>query len=51
MQGVTPLGSKLNAVAYNTAIRENTEAVAGGSDFPDFLYACGNYSDHHDAGN
>ena len=22
----------------------------GGSDFPDFLYACGNYADHHDAG-
>ena len=33
-----------------TIIRDNQNAVEGGSDFPDFLYACGNYSDHHDAG-
>ena len=39
-----------NASAYNAAIAANVEAVHGGSDFPDFLYACGTYSDHSDAG-
>ena len=47
---VTDTGSKANADAYNEAIQSNPEAVEGGSDMPDFLYACGNYSDHHDAG-
>jgi len=47
---VTPLGSASHAAAYNDAIQSNMDAVEGGSDMPDFLYACGNYSDHHDAG-
>eukprot|EP00943_MAST-04B_sp_MAST-4B-sp1_P000099 g99.t1 len=34
---------------YNDAIEKNLEAIDGGSDFPDFLYACGKYSDHHSA--
>eukprot|EP00656_Telonema_subtile_P047078 TRINITY_DN5387_c0_g1_i6.p1 TRINITY_DN5387_c0_g1~~TRINITY_DN5387_c0_g1_i6.p1 ORF type:complete len:806 (+),score=133.13 TRINITY_DN5387_c0_g1_i6:207-2624(+) len=39
-----------NASLYNDALESNTEAVLAGSDFPDFLYACGKYTDHHDAG-
>ena len=38
-----------NASLYNAALEGNELAVLGGADFPDFLYACGNYSDHHDA--
>ena len=40
----------LYAAAYDAAIQANPSAVLAGADFPDFLYACGNYSDHHDAG-
>ena len=36
--------------ALQTAITAQPESVAAGSDFPDFLYACGRYADHHDAG-
>merc|ERR1712195_88877 len=39
-----------NASLYNDALELNTDAVLAGSDFPDFLYACGKYQDHHDAG-
>ena len=39
-----------DALAYNRAIQEFPLAVLAGADFPDFLYACGTYSDHHDAG-
>ena len=39
-----------NASLYNAAIAAQPESVAAGSDFPDFLYACGKYADHHDAG-
>ena len=46
---VTPTASPRNFKKYNDAIINNFEAVDGGSDFPDFLYACGKYSDHHDA--
>jgi hypothetical protein len=38
------------ASAYQDAIDGNLNAVLGGSDFPDFLYACGEFADHHDAG-
>lgn len=39
-----------SAAAFDAALRAFPGAVAGGSDFPDFLYACGSYDDHHDAG-
>ena len=39
-----------HAAAYNAAIQSNPNAVMAGADFPDFLYACGSYKDHHDAG-
>ena len=39
-----------DAEVINDAIRSNGDAVLGGADFPDFLYACGSYADHHDAG-
>ena len=39
-----------HATAHAAAIRENLPSVLGGADFPDFLYACGKYEDHHDAG-
>ena len=32
-----------NASLYNDALDSNVEAVLAGSDFPDFLYACGKY--------
>ena len=50
--GVVPGDGLSNerAAEFDAAIRENGPSVLGGSDFPDFLYACGNYSDHHDAG-
>eukprot|EP00948_MAST-09A_sp_MAST-9A-sp1_P001838 g1838.t1 len=35
---------------YNDAIYAHPEAVEAGADFPDFLYACGSYADHVDAG-
>eukprot|EP01063_Lacrimia_lanifica_P009765 TRINITY_DN16645_c0_g2_i1.p1 TRINITY_DN16645_c0_g2~~TRINITY_DN16645_c0_g2_i1.p1 ORF type:complete len:839 (+),score=228.63 TRINITY_DN16645_c0_g2_i1:48-2564(+) len=38
-----------NASRYNAAIAGQPNAVAAGADFPDFLYACGKYADHHDA--
>lgn len=38
------------AKAFDDAVQENLAAVLGGADFPDFLYACGSYADHHDAG-
>ena len=38
------------AARYNAAIQAHGNAVLGGSDMPDFLYACGRYPDHHDAG-
>ena len=38
------------AARYNEAIEAHGDAVLGGSDMPDFLYACGRYPDHHDAG-
>jgi hypothetical protein len=38
------------AQALDTLIRDHQESVLAGSDFPDFLYACGSYADHHDAG-
>lgn len=44
--GITPA----QQAAFEAAIRGNLDYVAGGSDFPDFLYACGAYADHHDAG-
>jgi hypothetical protein len=49
---VVPTSSvpKEHAEALDEAIRNNVDAVLGGADFPDFLYACGTYSDHHDAG-
>ena len=36
--------------ALQSAITAQPESVAAGADFPDFLYACGDYADHHDAG-
>ena len=39
-----------HAAAYDAAIKEYATAVLAGADFPDFLYACGSYKDHHDAG-
>ena len=50
--GVAPgLGlTSTQAQHLEAAIREFPEAVLGGADFPDFLYACGRYADHHDAG-
>eukprot|EP00466_Bigelowiella_natans_P017658 jgi/Bigna1/141182/aug1.61_g15890 len=39
-----------NRTLYNDALAMYPEAVEAGSDFPDFLYACGKYADHHDAG-
>jgi len=50
---VQPMGMHISsaaAAAYNSAIADNLPAVLGGADFPDFLYACGSYADHHDAG-
>eukprot|EP01062_Namystynia_karyoxenos_P061066 TRINITY_DN52_c0_g1_i1.p1 TRINITY_DN52_c0_g1~~TRINITY_DN52_c0_g1_i1.p1 ORF type:complete len:920 (+),score=309.51 TRINITY_DN52_c0_g1_i1:102-2762(+) len=38
------------AARHNDAIRSNPDAVHAGADFPDFLYACGKYKNHHDAG-
>ena len=38
------------AAAYDAAVGENLPSVLAGADFPDFLYACGSYADHHDAG-
>eukprot|EP00756_Hemistasia_phaeocysticola_P018054 Hpha_TRINITY_DN15571_c2_g14::TRINITY_DN15571_c2_g14_i1::g.106278::m.106278/K01127/E3.1.4.50; glycosylphosphatidylinositol phospholipase D len=35
---------------HNKAITQFIDAVHAGSDFPDFLYACGSYKNHHDAG-
>ena len=45
-------GSVLGTAKHNLTqvIRRHPNAVLGGSDFPDFLYACGKYTDHHDAG-
>lgn len=39
-----------NSSQYNAAIAAHPDTVLAGADFPDFLYACGNYPDHHDAG-
>ena len=39
-----------NASRYNAAVASHPSAVLAGADFPDFLYACGSYADHHDAG-
>ena len=49
--GVRPTDqvSVAQARAYSVAIANNLDAVLGGADFPDFLYACGSYADHHDA--
>ena len=43
--GNVPKHAKLSAL-----IRASPNAILGGADFPDFLYACGKYADHHDAG-
>jgi hypothetical protein len=45
-EGISPT----MAAALQAVIRNNTDAISGGADFPDFLYACGTYADHHDAG-
>lgn len=41
-----------HADAFTRVIHDNLDAVLGGSDFPDFLYAGppGSYPDYHDAG-
>ena len=39
-----------HAAVFDSSLRENHNAVLAGADFPDFLYACGSYADHHDAG-
>ena len=38
-----------SAAAFQNAIRNHPDAVLAGSDFPDFLYAGGNYKDYHAA--
>ena len=39
-----------HTAAYQSVIQEFLDALLAGSDFPDFLYACGSYPTHHAAG-
>ena len=48
--GVAPGVSRPHAAYLDSVLRQYPEALSGGADFPDFLYACGQkYADSHDA--
>jgi hypothetical protein len=44
LESIQPSANDLNSI-----IRTHEHAILGGADFPDFLYACGKFSDHYDA--
>ena len=43
-------GSVPKHAELSELIKASPHAILGGADFPDFLYACGKYADHKDAG-